>query len=228
MKYIMRVTGEPVLYNYGKNDRRHSYVIEKQERYREELLRHYERPSPLTKSAKLYYLSEGGSRLLHGRARETAGGNLFISYRTDFRALAKKKSGKDRDGWERFLYQLPRAYSNISKNVAAEKSQKMGFELMELKTDGSHYEFLIREKITHRIVQWGDLPDVDTVREYLEKHLFPKDQCYLEEEFLDDVAAAKGYIHLPVEKRQTAEFIRDLIYELVGQDSRFKHGSRRG
>jgi len=43
----------------------------------------------------------------------------------------------------------------------------MGIRLMELKTDGSHYEFIIRESVMDNIVIWEYLPAVDTVKESL-------------------------------------------------------------
>jgi hypothetical protein len=92
---------------------------------------------------------------------------------------------------------------------------KMGIRLMELKTDGSHYEFIIRESVMDNIVTWECVPDVDTVREYLRKHPFPADKVYSEKEFLEDVRKASGYIHLLVEKTETAEFIYDLCSELI-------------
>jgi len=86
---------------------------------------------------------------------------------------------------------------------------------MELKTDGSHYEFILRESVMDNIVTWECLPDTDTVTEFLKEHPFPKDKLYSEQEFLEDVKKAAGYIHLWVEKRETAEFICDLCYELI-------------
>jgi hypothetical protein len=91
----------------------------------------------------------------------------------------------------------------------------MVFELMELKTDGSHYEFLIRESIMDEIVTWEWLPGVDAVRQYLKKHPFPQDELYPEKAFLDDVQKATGYIHLVAERQETAEFICDLCYALI-------------
>ena len=104
-----------------------------------------------------------------------------------------------------------------------QQSTKMGYELMELKTDGSHCELLIRETIMNRITEWEDLPNADAVRRYLKNNPFPKDGLYSEEEFLKEVDGG-GYIHLWVEKRETAEFIADLCYELshwIGSDDMF-------
>lgn len=86
---------------------------------------------------------------------------------------------------------------------------------MELKTDGSRYEFLIRESVIDNIVIWECLPAVDTVKAYLKKHPFPEDKLYSEKEFLEDVEKAAGYIHLSVEKEETAEFICELCSALI-------------
>ena len=45
----------------------------------------------------------------------------------------------------------------------------MGFELMEIKNDGSHYEFIIRETVMNNIVDWQDLPDVGAIKKYLKE-----------------------------------------------------------
>ncbi len=60
----------------------------------------------------------------------------------------------------------------------------MGFEFMEIKNDGSHYEFIIRETIMNNIVSWQDLPDVGAIKEYLKEHPFPKDKLCPEKEYL--------------------------------------------
>ena len=91
----------------------------------------------------------------------------------------------------------------------------MGIRLMELKTDGSRYEFIIRESVMDNIVIWECLPTVDTVKEYLKKHPFPKDEFYSQKEFLEDVEKAAGYMHLLVKKRETAEFICELCSALI-------------
>ena len=80
----------------------------------------------------------------------------------------------------------------------------MGFELMEIKNNGSHYEFIIRETVMNNILNWQDLPDVGAIKEYLKEHHLPKDKLYPEKEFLEE-AEGTGYIHLWVEKRKTAD-----------------------
>src|SRR3989339_398977 len=56
------------------------------------------------------------------------------------------------------------------------KSNRVGFELIELKTDGSHYEFIIKDTIKNRIIGWQSIPGSDVFMEYLKEHLFPKDK----------------------------------------------------
>jgi hypothetical protein len=80
------------------------------------------------------------------------------------------------------------------------------------------YEFLIRETTVNRIAQWEDFPDEAVVREYLRKHRFPEDELYSEEEFVCQVGKAEGYIDLVVEKRETAEFICQLLSDLASED----------
>ena len=91
----------------------------------------------------------------------------------------------------------------------------MGYELMEQKTDESHYGFLVRETIMNNIITWKDFPHVDEVKEYLNNNPFPKDRLYSEEEFLEEVEGSDMFILLQVEKRQTADFILNMICELV-------------
>ena len=86
---------------------------------------------------------------------------------------------------------------------------------MELKTNGSHKEFILKESIGENIVTWECLPDVEAIRKYLKGHKFPKDKCYSQKEFIENAAFAQSYIHLWVEKKETAEFIAELIHELI-------------
>lgn len=215
MKYIANVADMPFLYSYRKNSYRHRYVTDKLQNNGEKLLRKYDRPSALARSAKFYYVPKAVPKLVYENAWKPARHILNFFPRAESQASAEKKGKPDLDSWARMFYQVSVPYSDNCKKHAVNRWWKIEFELMELKTDGSHYEFLIRETIIDWIVQWQDLPRVNTVRQYLKKHPFPEDECYSEEQFLDDVGAAAGYVHLFVEKRQTAEFIRDLICELV-------------
>lgn len=195
MNYIMNVAGMPFLYGYRRNSYRQRHVTEEPQGYREELSRQYRRPSSPAKLAEYHY--------------------ICLSPRAKVQGLANKKSGQDVLDWARLLYQVLMSYSNNCKEVGVKKSQKMGVRLMELKTDGSHYEFLIRESVMDEIVTWECLPDADTIEEYLKKHPFPQDKLYPEKAFLEDVQKASGYIHLVVEKRETAQFICDLCSALI-------------
>jgi hypothetical protein len=217
MKYIMITAGELGLYGYQKNSyrRRQRYVTAKLQHYREKFLPQYERTPAIRKMAASYFVSRAEARLLNVQTRRTSGKDCYLSLRTGTQAFGGKKAKGDVDGWEKFFFQPIKIYSNNCKEVCVKKPQKMRFKLVELKTDGSHYEFLIRETIMNKIVEWEDLPNVGTVREYLRKHPFPKDNCYWKEDFLDEIEKAGGHIHLFVEKRDTAEFICKLCYELI-------------
>ena len=86
---------------------------------------------------------------------------------------------------------------------------------MELKTDDSHKEFILKESIGDNIVTWECLPEIEIIRKYLQKHEFPEDKTYSIKEFIEDAAFAAGYIHLSVERQETADFIAELVYELI-------------
>lgn len=195
MNYITNVARTPLLYGYRTDIYRHRYIADRVQTYREELLRQYAKPSSRGKLAEYHY--------------------ICLSPRTRVQGSAIRKIGQDALDWARLLYQVSMPYSNNHKEVAVKKSKKMGIRLMELKTDGSHYEFLIRESIMDEIVTWECLPGVDAVKEYLKEHPFPQDKLYPEKAFLDDVAKTSGYIRLVVEKSETAEFICDLCSALI-------------
>jgi len=215
MRYIMRVVEKPVLYTYRKNNRIHAYTTEKLHKYRGRFPRRYVRSSSLTKSLESHYIPRVKSNLLYKKARKTVWKNSYLFPKPEIQSLNEKTDGQYLDGWKRLFCQLSMACSENCKEVDIEKSQKMGFELMELKTNGSHYVFLIRETIMNRIVGWEDLPDLDLVKEYLRKHIFPEDKCYSKEIFLEEIEMAGGHICLLVERRETAEFICRLCYELI-------------
>jgi len=94
------------------------------------------------------------------------------------------------------------------------RKRRVGLKLIELKTDGSCFEFLIHETVRNKILGWGWLPDVSVFREYLKKNGFPIDKLYSEQQFLNDVEQASGFIRLKVGRKNTAEFICKMIYEL--------------
>ena len=100
-----------------------------------------------------------------------------------------------------------------------ENPKKVGYELIELKNPGTHWEFLIREIATSRLAKWEDFPDANTVREYLKKHRFPEDKHYSKEQFLNDIENESGEIFFCVAKRRTANFILNLCHELMGKST---------
>ncbi len=91
----------------------------------------------------------------------------------------------------------------------------MTIRLMELKTNNKHKEFILKQSTSEKIIHWESLPDIEAIRVYLKHHPFPLDNCYSEQEFIEDASCASGYIHLWVEKEQTAEFICQLCSELI-------------
>lgn len=211
----MRVVEKPVLYGNRKNNRTHAYTTEKLHQYRERFPRRNVRSSSLTKSLESQYIPRVKSNLLYKKARKTAWKNSYLFPKPETQLLNEKTCGQYLDGWKGLYYQHSMSCSENFKEVNIKKSQKMGFELMELKADGSYYEFFIRETTTNRIVEWKDLPDVDVVQEYLRKHIFPEDKLYTKEIFLEEVEMAGGHVCLLVEKQETAEFICRLCCELI-------------
>ena len=92
----------------------------------------------------------------------------------------------------------------------------MGIRLMELKIDATdRHEFILKESVCEEIVNWECLRCGGDVKEYIKKNPFPEDKIYSKEEFLRNVELATGYILLSVEKPSTAEFIQEMVYELI-------------
>lgn len=215
MRYIMRVVEKPVLYRNRKNNQTHAYTTEKLHKYRSRFPRRYVRSSSLTKSLESHYIPIVKSNLLYKKARKTAWRNSYLFPKPETQLLNEKTCGQYLYGWKRLFCQDPMTCSKIFKEEDLEKSKKMKFVLMELKTAGNHYGFLVIETTTNRIVEWEDLPDVDMVQEYLRKHIFPEDKYYFKETFLEEIEMTGGHICLLVEKRETAEFICRLCCELI-------------
>ena len=94
------------------------------------------------------------------------------------------------------------------------RRMRVGVELIELKTDGSYFEFLIHETVRNKILGWEWLPDVDVFKEYLKENDFPEDKLYSEQKLWDDIEHASGFMRLKVERKETAKFICKMIYEL--------------
>jgi len=219
MNYVTTKAIESVLRNYQTNNYRQRYVTTKLLDCTGRFTRRYQR-APAVRTMKVsYFVSRVESELLRRQARKNARANAYLFLIAATQALAGKKRREDADDWARFFYQPVVIYSNRRKEAEAKKSQQTRYELVELKNPGSHREFLIREGVTSRLVEWGDLPDVNAVREYLESHGFPEDQCYSEKQFLDEVENGRGEIFLCVEKRETAEFILNLCNRLIGKST---------
>jgi hypothetical protein len=196
--------------------------------HKRRLLRQYGKPSYLTKLAESHYLSRTEPKVLYEKQRDKTGKNSYLLGIVGTQPVAGRKGEAYLNGLGQFGYQSSMARPGESNSADTGKVQRMEVELVELKTDGSHFEFLIREIIMNRIVQWEDLPDVDTVRKYLRKHPFPEDKLFSEEEFVSHVEKAEGYIDLVVEKRETAEFVCLLLYRLVSKcSSSLKGGGKK-
>jgi hypothetical protein len=87
----------------------------------------------------------------------------------------------------------------------------MGIEVREFK-DGT---YLIWDRYNCEAVNWESLFfDEDEVRRYLKKKPFPEDKAYVKEDLLRDLKAT-GSITLRCEKGETAEYIADMIYNLL-------------
>jgi len=97
---------------------------------------------------------------------------------------------------------------------AERRKLRVELKLIELKTDGNCFEFLIHETVRNKILGWCSLPDVDAFKEYLKKNAFPEYELYSEQNFLDNVENASGFMRLKVARKETAEFILKMIYEL--------------
>jgi hypothetical protein len=166
-----------------------------------------------------YFVSRVEAELQREKPRRSYRAGRYLALTAESRALGAERNSKEADDWARFFCQPIVAYSNKCREVDAEESQKMRFELVEMNNPGSHYEFLIREGVANWLVEWKDLPEVNAVREYLKTHGFPDDKCYSEGEFLDEVENGSGEIFLCVEKRRTADFILNLCHELIGESA---------
>lgn len=92
----------------------------------------------------------------------------------------------------------------------------MGIKLIETKEDRKDgFGFLFEISTTCHILHYEELMiGEEELKEYLKKNPFPKDKHYSEEDFLSDLKC-EGAVSVFVEKRETAEFIADLFYELV-------------
>ena len=92
----------------------------------------------------------------------------------------------------------------------------MGIRLVETKeTRKDGYGFLFKISTTDQILDYeGLMLDKDRVKEYFKEKPFPKDKHYSKQDFLTDLDCS-GAVSLFVEKRETAEYIADLLYGLI-------------
>ena len=92
----------------------------------------------------------------------------------------------------------------------------MGIILVETKeTRGDGFGFLFKISTTGHILDYeGLMLDDEKLKEYLKENPFPIDKHYSEEDFITDLDA-EGSISVFVEKRETAEYLCELFYELV-------------
>ena len=87
----------------------------------------------------------------------------------------------------------------------------MGIEVREFK-DG---RYLIWDGYNCEAVNWESLfIDEDEIRKYLENKPFPEDKEYSKEDLLRDLYAT-GSITVRCEKEETADYIAEMIYELI-------------
>ena len=87
----------------------------------------------------------------------------------------------------------------------------MGIEVREFKDGG----YLIWDGYNCEALNWESLfIDEDEIREYLKNNPFPKDKEYSKEDLLRDINAT-GSITICCEKEETAEYIAEMIYQLL-------------
>lgn len=91
----------------------------------------------------------------------------------------------------------------------------MGIKLIELKVEpnADYQDFIFKESVSEQILNWN-LLDINSVKEYINKNPFPKDKYLTKEEFLLNLSS-DCYMEVRVEKEKTAEYIAELIYEVV-------------
>ena len=87
----------------------------------------------------------------------------------------------------------------------------MGIKVRAFK-DGS---YLLWDRYNCEAVNWEHLfLDEQKVKDYLDRHPFPKDKEYSEEDLLMDIRAT-GSITLCCEKEETADYIAEMIYKII-------------
>jgi hypothetical protein len=223
MRYIIRAAYRTIFQASRPYGQIRNYPAEGLDRYRAGGLQRYVRPSSVDESTRPYYRPREKPRMPYYDYYDNGRTNRRYLHLSLARALKRSRDEKHDEGfedWVKLLYLPVTTYLENGKQAAKEKTKKKDLALMELKTHSRHYGFIICDGVMDTIVTWECLPDVDTVRQYLKGHSFPDDRLYSKEAFLRDVQKATGYIHLIVEKRETAEFICNLCCALIGTSSR--------
>jgi len=94
----------------------------------------------------------------------------------------------------------------------------MSIRLIETKSEylkKDEREFLFKVSATEHILHYEELMlDDERLKEYLKDNPFPQDKYYTKEIFLSDLSS-EGYISVICEKIETAEYVSNLIYELL-------------
>lgn len=93
----------------------------------------------------------------------------------------------------------------------------MSIRLIELKTDETEEasKFLLEVSSTCHILHYEELfLDKTKLNKYFKEHKFPKDKFYTKNTFLSDLNC-EGYILVEVERRETAEYIAELLDDLI-------------
>ena len=215
MNYITTRAIEPIQNTYRTSHYTQRYITLRPKGYTNQFLPRYERTPTVRTMKASHFFDRIEQQALRRLARKKTPKDSYLSLTAATEVFTKNKYRENKDDWVRFFEPIV-IYSNHHKAIKIKKSKKVGFELIELKTDGTCYEFLIRKTTINRFVEWEDLRDVNIVREYLKTHDFPDDQCYSKKAFLDEVENVGGYILLCVERRRTAKFILNLCRELIG------------
>lgn len=90
----------------------------------------------------------------------------------------------------------------------------MSIKLIETKEDREGFGFLFETSTCH-ILHYEEIRiGENDLKEYFIKNPFPKDKEYSKEDFIMDLDS-EGAVSVFVERRETAEYLSDLFYELI-------------
>ncbi|MFA6023557.1 MAG: hypothetical protein WC781_05705 [Candidatus Pacearchaeota archaeon] len=94
----------------------------------------------------------------------------------------------------------------------------MSIRLIEIKSEylkEDEREFLFKVSATEQILHYPDLMiSEEQVREYLKNNSIPKDKYFDIETFISDLDC-ESYMSINVEKEETANYIADMLGELI-------------